>query len=282
MKKKYQYFSFIFPLLCFLQNTHTYCQYQSKGLVKTSEYIPTRIIGNRILDKDSLLKKETNIWFFDSTVIYEFRINLKSENQTSEGWVVKESYPVQSYIYLDLRTMICQEYLSFKDTAKPFCTYRFGPSDYMVWRFFDQKGKDDTISGTIPMKDTSINNKIYKRIKVLYKYYSIEKNYIIFYIDCAAKKNIFHGMRMLEEMYPGCTATFNEFYDENGGLMQRSGYEITRGSLSNEEECIFRSWTKNAANNKLPLITQDKARKIILPYPEHENPIITILPLEKR
>ena len=280
LMKKYSVCLIITFINMLLLNTLSFSQSQSEGLLKYSTY---DISINNLTKEEFIEHLEwTNIWFKDSCVIYELRINLETNNQTKDGYVVKKSYPIWRYIYLDLKTMICQDYFNFKDTAMPLFNYSLKSNDTLsIWRFFSPSARSDTLPGVFTMQDTVLKNKIFKRVKVLYKYYPQLNYYVVYYFDCNAKKNIFHLNRTLSGMYPNCKANRMDFFDSTGNVMIRTEYEIIKTKLNNEEERIFKQWNKNARKTKLPLLSFSEVKKVPLPYHEHENPKITILPLEK-
>jgi hypothetical protein len=279
--KKYLIHPISIFLLTFILNAYSYGQYQTEGLAKYSSY---EINTDNITKKKTVGHVEwTNIWFKDSAVIYELRINLESKESTIEGTIVKRSYPVWRYVYLDLRTMRCQDYFNFKDTAMPLFNYLLKSNDTVsLWRFFIPKTKYDTLPGMFTMKDTIMDNIVYKRVKVLYKYYPEQNYFGVYYFDCNTKKNIFHLNRTLSDMYPNCKSNRIDFFDSSGNVSIRNEYKIIKDTLSCEEECIFKQWQKNAKKTKLPLLSYSETKRIPIPYHEHENPTIKILPLEKK
>jgi hypothetical protein len=267
-----------FVIICFLFHNTAYSQ--SQGLIKYS--------FSSIHFNDSTKAEQTNwkewmrIWFKDSCVIYEMRINYQTADQTPQGTVVKRSYPVWRYIYLDLRTMICQDYQNFKDTAKPFCNYSLKPTDYIgIWKFFAPKKNSDTLPGMTIISDTIINNSLFKRAKVLYKYYRETGNYFIYYLNCNVASNMFHLNRTLNEMFPGCKTIRIDLMESNGKVSARTEYEIFSDSLSAEDENLFKEWHKNSLKIQLPLLSYEEAMKSCIANYEHENPTITIEPLRR-
>jgi hypothetical protein len=272
MKKKHPPFIVLF-LICLLFSIKSYSQYQTEGLVKISDWF--------IRMHDTIpAKQETRIWFKDSCVVYEIRANLESSESTSKGTVVKRSSPVWKYAYLDLRNMHCQEYLHFKDTSLPFCNYILKPDEMIGWKFYMPKSSMDTGTGIIPMSDTTIDKKVFKRLNGIWKD-PVETLYSISYLDCNAPQNIFYMGKTISEMYPGCKITRSDVFDSDGKLLSRFEFKIIRDKLTEEEESALNQWEKNAKNTTLPLLTQAEARQIAIPNPEHENPTIRIEPLNR-
>jgi hypothetical protein len=260
-------------LTCFLFSLQSYSQSQTKGLVNISDWFI------RMFDTIPV-KQETKIWFKDSCVVYEIRANFESSESTPEGTVVKRSSPVWKYAYLDLRNMHCQEYLHFKDTALPFCNYVLKPGEMIGWKFYMPKSPRDTGTGIISMSDTLINNKVFKRLNGIWKD-PVETLYNISYLDCNAPKNMFYMAKTISEMYPGCKVTRSDIFDSNGKLLSRFEFEVIRDMLNVQEEALFKQWEENSAKTKLPLLSHSEAEQIMIPNPEHENPTITIVPLNR-
>jgi len=270
-----------FILLSFLSQPPAHSQYQTEGIVK---YTWSRIHTNDSTNKEKILWSEwSRIWFKDSSVIYEMRINYQTSDQTAHGTtVVKKSYPVWRYVYLDLRTMICQDYQTFKDTATPFCNYSIKLSDAIsIWKFFAPKSDRDTTPGVSTLSDTIIGNSKFKRIKVLYKYHAQTGDYLIYYLNCNTIPNMFHLNRSLNEMFPGCKATRQDLLDRNNKVTGRTEYNILSDKLTDAEENVFRHWRDNAVKTKLPLLSYSQVYQMCPANYDHENPIIEILPLER-
>lgn len=279
MRKNSILYSFL-TLLFLLLHSSGYSQYQTEGLI---EYSFSKTHNDDFANTEKIDWREwTKIWFKDSCVIYELRINFETRDQTPKGTVVKKSYPVWRYIYLDLNTMICQDYQNFKDTAKPFCNYSLKLNDTIgIWKFFAPKIVTDTIPGIATMSDTTINNTLFKRIKLLYKYYRETGDYSIYYLGCNIPKNMFHLNRTLDEIFSCCKGTRVELLDKNGKVTGRTEYKVISNKLTVEEENIFKQWHKNAATTKLPLLPFREAIRSCISNYQHENPTITIIPNKK-
>ena len=105
--------SFIFCCCNFSSFKNTFI---SQGVIQQRQFF--------INFKDSTELPYTNmeniIWFQDSCVIIEMkRINNYFSNDSFE----KRSYDFYKYTYFDLRSMTCQDYHNFSDTALPFTNY---------------------------------------------------------------------------------------------------------------------------------------------------------------
>jgi hypothetical protein len=281
MRNKQIQFKLIF-IFFILQNQYTYCQYKKEGILNIVSTYLVNFNDGEIEMKDKSNTQIQKIWFRDSSIIYELRTHLESRESTKEGIILKKSYPVWRYIHLNLKTMICQDYLNFNDTAKPFCRYILKPTDTLgiLGIFFPQK-KSDTLHGVFKMKDTIINNESFKRVKILYKYYEHEKSYGVYYIKCNEKKNIFSMNKTLSSMYPDCNFNLFNFYNSDNKVISKEEFTIIRDKLNVMEENIFKNWCKNSKNTKLPLISYSDAIRILIRDPEHENPTTEILVREK-
>ena len=245
---------------------------QHEGVVQTTAY------SANFKGKPVELRKN-KIWFKDSTVIYEFRIEMQSRGSIAAGTIVKSDYPVAAYYYLDLRTMMCKQYDNFKDTAMPVYNFVLKQEDHVpFWRFYLSKNtpQDSTIGMDLP--DTTIENVLYKRVKITYK--NPKKNwYNVYYLKCDAAQNIVHINRTLEQLYPGCKAVRSEMVDrEKNTVANVFEYKIISNTLTQTEKSIFKNWGENAKNTKLPVLPFEINKGFSENIKFDEKPIITILP----
>ena len=255
---------------------------QIEGVLQTTSYSPN--FNGKYVEQ-----RKNKIWFKDSAVIYEFRVEKQSYGSISEGTIVKSGYPVVAYFYLDLRSMMYQQYADFKDTTMPMYNIALKPGDHApFWRFYHSKNApQDNTEQMAALPDTIIENILYKRIKVPYKKNPKESSYSVYYIQCNAPKSIFHMMPALEQLYPGCKAIRSEFvYVENPVIRVEKQvarvfeYKIINNRLTEFEIRIFKNWAQNAKNTKLPIMSFDEAfsRGFSDNVKLDEKPIITILP----
>ncbi len=223
--------------------------------------------------------RKNKIWFKDSSVIYEFRIEMNSYGSIEEGTIVKSDYPIASYFYLDLRTMRCQQYDNFKDTAKPLYNFEIKQEDALpFWRFYNSKNVSQVTTGDMTaLPDTTIANVSYKRIAIPHKNSSYW--FTVYYIKCNAAQNIVHMNRGLEQLYPGCKAFRNEFWDAEKNIVSNVfEYKIINDTLSETEEHIFTNWVENAKNPSLPVVSFNESNRGFSDnYKFDEKPTITIL-----
>ena len=256
---------------------------QTEGIVQTIHY-STNFHG-KISEQ-----RKNKIWFKDSAVIYEFRVEMNAYGSLAEGRIVKSGYPVSSYFYLDLRTMMCQQYDNFSDTATAMYHIALKKQDAVpFWRFYHSGNAPlDNPVEIAALPDTTINNILYKRIKIPYKKNPRESSYSIYYLQCNAPKNIFHMSPGLEKLYPGCKAYRSEFVYVEKPVTKVGKqipwvfeYKIIRNTLSKTEENIFEKWGQNAKNTRLPVVSFNDTR---IGFSDNlkfdEEPVITILPYD--
>ncbi len=181
-------------------------------------------------------------------------------NSTSiDDKLIKQSYDLDRYIYFDLKTMKCQDYVSFSDTAKPFCNYLIKKEDNIAVRFYGGKTSVDITDSLIYLPDTTMLNKSFKRIK----YFISRPTGIIEYVnylDCTSKRNIFTINKTLDELYPNCQVVRHEIKaDPNSEMKVMFEYVMLNTKLNSHELKVFKKWRQNAKETKLPLLTFSEA-----------------------
>jgi hypothetical protein len=285
MKKKYKQIIGLY-LIGLVFCTNSIGQLQHEGLLN---YITNYPIDISTTKEYPIEKKENKIWFLDSCIIWEQRINYVTEEPADTGRIQKYSYPVSRYVYFDLRTKHCQDYISLKDTAMPFCNYSLKDSDHSpFYGFFFPMNYIyplDTLDVITDMTDTTISNAVFKRVSRLRK--TPLEGYIrsTFYLNCSMPRTIFQFgsfVKNIEAMYAGCQIVKSELiFDSSGIKLGGAEYKIIRDKLTKEEKNIFKCWEQNSKKTTLPLLPYSEVMKLIYPSPEHENPIITNVPREK-
>jgi hypothetical protein len=250
MKKNINCFGtlfFVFILYSCVNKT-----YLKRGLISQNRYF-TNVTDSTILpDFDKL---ESKIWFSDSCVIFEMKVINDSINYAPKGTLRKYSYELFKYSYLDLRTLKCQDYLSFSDTALPINNYFLRDSEVLSWRFYSEKRAQDVNGEITSLSDTIVGNRFFKRVKIRrFINKDIGYEYHIFYLDCKAKKTIFHINRTIDEQYPKCQIVSSELWNDYNSV-NKEVFEINvlKSNLSSKEKKIFNQWGKNAKQTELPL-----------------------------
>lgn len=246
--KKYIFVIFIVISIIAISCSGKY--YQKQGIVSWHVYF-INVEDSTQLPFNNL---ESKIWFKDSCVIFEMKELRMTENTTSKGSVVKRSFDLFKYSYLDLRTMKCQDYSNFSDTAMPFNNYQLEQGESPSVVFYANKRKIEISDSSINMTDTTIQNKVLKRIKMVHIYDSTSYEYV-YYIDCNIKKNIFHINISIDEMFPGCQVIKSESRANlNTNLKNIFEFNMLKQKLSSTEAKIFDKWQRNAIQTKLPLV----------------------------
>ena len=257
MKYLFRYITGISFIFCCCNFSGFKNTFQSEGLIQESTYF----INFEDSTQLPYTKLESNIWFQDSCLIIEMK---KINNHFSNDSLVKSSYDIHKYVYFNLRSMTCQDYLNFNDTALPFTNYHLKNNEGVTGEFYRRKNPKDVSDSVIHLSDTIIQNKVYKRIWMFYKATKESNNYeAVYYLDCNTKHNIFQINKTLDESYPNCQVTKRVLrLDLNSPLKMVLEYKLLKTELSANEKEIFKKWRENATETKLPLLTYMEALKI--------------------
>ncbi len=251
---KFLIFNTIFILFFF--TSYSQKRYQKEGL----------LIHYTNLNSKEM--KENRIWFKDSVIIYEMNVNNSIEYDSDTGRVHKSSYDVYKYTYLDLRTLKCQDYTYFSDTATVVCNYHLKPDEGIgCWDFYSDNSKHN-ITDNLPLNripDTTIDKQNFYRMKVIDTFGFI----FIYYFNCNIKKNIFSFNKLLDNRDPGCIITRIEIIDSKSVFPKTVfEYKIVEEKLNCEENKIFKKWERNASETKLPVNSLKEVSAIPIPMPE--------------
>lgn len=208
---------------------------------------------------------ESKIWFKDSCVIYEVKMLTGVTNYTETGMERKEGFEFFKYSYLDLRTLRCQDYFHFSDTALPVSNYQLQKSEGINWKFYYEENQNDLAGTRSTLSDTLINGHLYKRVRLVNK--GDRGAYTTtYYLEHHTKSNIFHINRALDNAYPDCQVVISEMKnDVNGPMKSVFRIEIVREKLTDRELKVFEKWQQNIETSKLPLLSLDEVNRIILP-----------------
>lgn len=231
--------------------------FQTEGLIQERTYF----INFEDSTQLPYTKLESNIWFQDSCLIIEMK---KINNHFNNDSLVKSSYDFHKYVYFDLRSMTCQDYWNFSDTALPFTNYYLKNNEGVTGQFYRRKSPKDVSDSVAHLSDTIIQNKAYKRIWMFYKADKGSNNYeTVYYLDCNTKSNIFQINKTLDEKFTDCQVTKRALRpDLNSPLAMILEYNVLKSELSLKEKEVFRKWSKNAKETELPLLTFMEAMKI--------------------
>lgn len=213
-----------------------------------------------------LIKKQ--IWFRDSSVIYEVIAIIENTNYNDTGTVHSIMQEVLKYTFLNLRNFSCQDYLNFSDTATLFSNYYLKAHEQIGWKFYREKQVFDSTGVLSSMNDTTIGTKNYKRLMLLNSQKNLES---VFYLDCESKNTIFHINRWLDEKYASCQVVKSE-RRFNLLSQDKETFELIllKKRFDETENRIFKQWAENALKTNMPVISAEEAEMKLFP-PVIEN-----------
>lgn len=212
---------------------------------------------------DTVYLKSSKIWFLDSMVIYE----LKTVEQPPDGQEqIGYTYPVFKYTFHDLRTMRCQDYFSFTDTANVQCNYQLKDTEAVLYRFWKYEPPYEEMY--FDLGDTSIGNRKVKMVENRRGSFSIDnydisvKDYTaynngyseILYIECGVPDNVFHIDYIAEQRYPNCKVVRRDVCDLQSNSRRCTENTLIANKLTENERTVFIQWAKNAKETQVPLI----------------------------
>lgn len=202
------------------------------------------------------------LWFKDSAMILEMKLFYNYSNNDTTYY---KGYDVFKYTYIDLTTLLCQDYYHFSDTAQVVYNYKLNSLDEFPFRDMFSGRKQYSSSKLIILPDTNINGKKTKRL--LDSFNSQQHNYrqnTIYYLEMEnCRSNLFHINLEAEKMVPLSWI----FRIETNVLSPRQyssfdEFKIISNSLTNNVERIFNCWKQNSLETKLPLLSiKDVAQK---------------------
>jgi len=198
---------------------------------------------------------ENKAWFLDSLIVFEMKAIYDSSNFTDTGLVRIQEYELFKYVFLDLKTMKCQDYYSFSDSAQPQCNYLLPKNSTFFWSYFSKENPDSIRDKYKNLSDTVIDRRVLKRVKRIWYEYDPVLEYVYF-LDRSKPQTILHFSRDLDELFPEYFVSRVEA-NPMGKVSSKTIYEmqILSEGLSEYEMKVIRSWEQNARNIKLPLIS---------------------------
>jgi hypothetical protein len=184
------------------------------------------------------------IWYKDSVTITE---NTGVNTETDTANIETVTYPIILYRYIDLQSKTLYDYKNFSDTAE-IINKAVLPDSLMTdigWSFYSEKAPK--IQGIPePLSDTVIDNITYKRTKFSFAWHDPQKNFLIGYLRCDGKGDMFS----LEKAY---SRKFNcamvKYFSYKFGMARpyasKEVYYIS-DTLTKEELKVFEAWERNA------------------------------------
>ncbi|MBC7934921.1 MAG: hypothetical protein H7Y86_06140 [Rhizobacter sp.] len=250
--------------LSFLLLLHSFFSEAQPQLLNKGVLLYQGSVGSNKLTSD-------RFWFRDSSVIYE----QNSDYKVSHGdTVIFEGYETYKYTFFDLRTLKCQDYFSFSDTAAVESNYTVESGDAPGWNFYIGHNKK-SLDSMFCLADTIIDKKTYKRIRYSerrpdYDYY-FEETY--FFVCNIPINNLVNIDKRLEKKLPGCMLQKIDMHQLTPYPMRDSTLFIPeRNYLTKEEEKIFQQWQRNSLETALPVLTIEEVRKkpfLPIKYKQH-------------
>jgi len=214
--------------------------------------------------KDSIYTHR--IWFSGNAMIEECYLFLTCGLGDS---VIHEGYEAYKYTYFNLSNNRCQDYFSFSDTASVECNYRINPLTIPpndIFRKLIRKGWETKEE----VRDSLLQGQPARIIKLTEDNapygYRIEENY--YFQKGVQISSIINFDSIVSDRFPGkklpegysLVRVDNITYPQKAEMY--SDYYIARDSLTEKELKIFNQWEKNAAETKLPLISEAEVMKM--------------------
>jgi len=204
------------------------------------------------------------IWYLDSVVVIEYAA------VEFDFFIPIDKRPpaklkTQKYVYMDVRTGMCQDYLKLDPEEKPILSYKVKPSDPFWWNFYlmDSTFLHNAVP-TFHLPDTTIGGINYKRAPVENKDgKDIEK--AVYYLNGNYHNLFIQLSPYFDKKNPGYKVERIDFW-MNDKLFSTSYIEQLATGLSDTEMDIFKRWTENAKNSKLPVLTVQEAAKKFMEY----------------
>lgn len=239
-------------------------QFLKEGVLDQHRYFSSISDSANLPMPDNL---RSRIWFQDSCIINEIMSYNTFTEQADTGIVNKSGWELSRYVYMDLRTMKCQDYYEFSDSSQPVCNYVVKKNEGLGWNFFDDFDSISKKGSWEKLADTMISLKNFKREKLVYFLGTYRYEYI-YYLDCSAPKHIFHLNKYLDEKYPHCKTVTRQFKGEiQDSLKLMFELNVVNNKLSPIESKIFKQWAKNARKTTLPLLDyQGSMKNCLRPY----------------
>ena len=194
--------------------------------------------------------RDWKVWYMDSLIVQEAgHVHINEDTNGVETWYSDVLY----YTFIDLRTRSFYRYSSFSDTATMIkCCYTQADSVPVGggWDFYYHPAPKKVIN-TLPMPDTIINNKVYKRAcsSVNPSEGSSSESEVrkIYYFDCSRKNSMFTIDYNISKLADHCPLVRIDYLPYKGGskYMNISFIDFMADSLTGNEIKVFNAWKKN-------------------------------------
>jgi hypothetical protein len=198
------------------------------------------------------------LWYLDSAVILEF-VAVDYDFLITDAKRPPATLKTKKFVYIDLKTLLCQDYKEFDTIAQPKSNYKLKPGEAILWRFhvLDTPSYSYFSNKFSQLSDTIMNQKKYKRI-FFEKIGALDNMTRIIYLTDQYFENLFHISAIKDKQYfPLKLVRIDDYID--GKPFSSVYYEQKNTTLSDFERAVFKSWEYNARTTKLPVITLKEA-----------------------
>lgn len=195
-------------------------------------------------------ERDWKVWYMDSLIIQEaVRVNINEDAYGVETWYSDVLY----YTFIDLRTRSFYRYSSFSDTATMIkCCYTQADSVPVGggWNFYYHPAPKK-IMNKLPMSDTIIDNKVYKRAcsSPSSSEGNSPENEVrkIYYFDCSRKNSMFTINYNISKLFDNCPLVRIDYLPDKSGdnFMAMTFIDFLADSLTENEVKVFNAWKKN-------------------------------------
>lgn len=246
----------IFIILFFFQSSGNAQEQTNSGVVR---------IHFLICDFDPRSGVSDNtfrVWYLDSLTVMEnvaevFNWNIPIETRPPAKLVTS------SFVYMDVRTGLCQNYLRFDKNEKPVFNFKANWGDNPGWNFY----KTDSVSPLyafppFDLPDTLMEGIQYKRVAVENTdgQFTLRK---VFYLTSMFNDRFIRIAPFIESKNPGYKVVQTDLFI-NGALESSVFIQQLSTRLSSEELEIFKQWGENARQTKLPVLTLRDSKQWML------------------
>ena len=195
----------------------------------------------------SIFLAPMKIWYKDSVAIEEL-VTIKSITDTFGK--TEESFVPEAYRYINLKRHSWQLYITLSDTARIIESGALPDSVFVDggWTFYANNMRMESDPELMP--DSIIGETKYMRIKFFRLNARIPDSYVIGYLRCDKKENLFS----LEKTYShsvNCAMTrYYEFKNGASRPFASTELEFLSDTLTEKELKVFAAWEKNSVQNK--------------------------------
>lgn len=204
------------------------------------------------------------LYYLDSTVIIEFVTSVYDFGiapAQRKPPFLKTLY----FTYLDLRTLMCQDYRKFDTSAIPESNYKANKRT-LLWNFFQLDSNENKYkTSQMALSDTTVDEKIYKRFLINYNISGDTSMNQIMYLTDKYNDSLFHFSVFTDRLNFPFKIWRIETYS-NYKLQMFSYNEQLSKKLNDFEQCVFQKWKLNSVNTKLPVISTEEVIKKISQY----------------